>query len=239
MPKFRFTAVDAEGTPHDGNIDAPDARTARARLERNGLAVRELEEIATPPGEPPVFEGPPPIPVARGQTRAESGQPAHAAAAPARSSKWTYFFAVAGLLLALFAAGYTVYRNPPLGRLSKYDLTTPEAALRSMTRMQADGDYKAMFEYQTKLMRTELQDISDTLVVHRTAPFEKQTAVFFQFRFTNPLTKQEQETKFVEWFEKDERSGYWLPARERPRDLPQKDPQLAAEIEKWMRSANN
>jgi hypothetical protein len=239
MPKFRFAAVDTEGMLHDGNIDAPDAPTARARLEGNGLRVRELEEVDPPPGEPPLFEGPAPVRVARGDTRAEPGPPARGAVPPARASKWTYFFAVAGLLLALFSVAYTLYRNPPWGRLSRYDFSTPETALRSQLRMEADGDYKAQFEYQAKLMSTDLKTVSDSLVIQRTAPFDNKTVVFIQFRFTNPLTQQERERKIVEWFEKDEKTGYWMQARERPRDLPQKDPQLAAEIEAWLRSEKN
>ena len=231
MPKFRFAAVDAEGMPHDGSIDAPTAAVARARLEANGLKVREVEEVEPPPGEPQPFEGPPPTYVPRDASPAPR-RPGDPASGKSRS-KATYFFGVASLVLTLFAIGYTLSRNPPGGRASKYDFSSPEAALRSQLKMRANGDYQAEVEYQIQLQKKELRRVADSLEVIRTADFEDKKVLFIQYLVPEAKSGNEEEMKFAEWFEKDPSSGYWVPLHEGPPGWQRKDRQLAEDIAEW------
>src|SRR5207253_577581 len=67
-------------------------------------------------------------------------------------------FSVMGLialLIALVVAGYVIYRDPPWGRLAKYNFSTPENALKSEFKMQANGDILSMIEYESKTERKD------------------------------------------------------------------------------------
>src|SRR6185503_11543382 len=53
---------------------------------------------------------------------------------PARNTAG--LIALVALGIALLTAGYVVYRDPPWGRLAKYNFSNPEQALRSEVRME-------------------------------------------------------------------------------------------------------
>ncbi len=144
---------------------------------------------------------------------------------------------IAGLVLALFAIGYSLSRNPPGGRISKYNFSSPEAALRSQLKMQLNGDHQAEMEYQIKMQKKELRRVADSMEVIRTADFEDKKVLFLQYMVPEAKTGHEEEMRFAEWFEKDPSSGYWVPLREKPPGWQQKNKQLAADIAEWERQA--
>lgn len=229
MPKYRFTAVDTEGMFRDGTIDAPDGQAARDRLAANGLKVRELEEVDSP-GEPPLFTTPPVIPVAAGGRRSEGEPSAYSRSkAAAGSSKGTAFFAVAAILLTVASVGYSFYKNPPWGRLSKYDFSSPEAALRSNLKLEANGDILAAVEYEAKIDRRKRKEYRDTLEVKRTEDADGKKLIFIQYRETNPSTKKTRQLYDVRWFERNEDTGYWTPSTP-SRNVPEK---LSQDIIEW------
>ena len=234
MPRFRFVAVDSEGMFRDGTIDAPDGQRARDRLAANGLKVRELEEVEPSPGDPPPFTPPSVIPTsAQGPFDENASSASQRPAARSRSSKGTVFFAVAAIVLTLFSVGYSFSRNPPWGRLSKYDFSTPEAALRSGLKMQTNADVFAQVEFQSAINRKMLKTRIDTLEVKRTVDFDGKKILFIQFQELNPTTKKTEDRKIVRFFEKDEDTNFWKETFIPTTDLETKDPKLAKEIRDW------
>jgi hypothetical protein len=241
MPKFRFTAVDEQGMFRDGTIDAPDGATARERLAANGLKVRELEEVESAGGEPPLFTTPPVVPTSGRGRRDEGDRPSayKRPGPPSGSSKGTVFFAVAALVLVFASVGYSVYKNPPWGRLSKYDFSTPEAALKSQMKMDANADILASVEYQSKVRGKAIKEKIDTLEVKRTEDFDGKKVLFVQFKETDRETKKTEDRKVIEWFEKDDDSGLWKETYVSTSQVREKNEKLAKEIEDWTRRSKD
>jgi len=149
------------------------------------------------------------------------------------SSRPGLLFGLAGFLIALATAGYVIYRDPPWGRLGKYNFSTPEQALKSDWQLEANGDIHALIELQKKLDRKNLQEKLNSLEVKRTAEYKGRTALFIQYKTTDRETKKEKERKEVVWYEKDEKSGLWRQAFVSSVDVRKNDEALAKDIESW------
>jgi hypothetical protein len=223
---------------HDGTIDAASLADARHKLASNGLAVRELEEVEGAAGmvPPEVPRRAAPKPAARPAantdalpTRPPRREPP--TEAPRRGSRVPLVLSIIALLLALGAVAYVVYRDPPWGRLSKYDFRSPEAAYTSQVRMAANGDYLAMMELQRKLNSKQIRERLETLRIDHTRPAGTRTVVFAEYRDKG---KQRRE---VVVFEKDNDSGMWKQTYSAMSELMQSDPQLAQEIREWTSGA--
>jgi hypothetical protein len=140
---------------------------------------------------------------------------------------------ILALLVALATAGYVIYRDPPWGRLGKYSFSTPEQALRSDMKMEANGDIHALIELNAKLDRKQLREKLNSLDVKRTADYKGKTALFIQYKSTDKETKQEKERKEVVWYEKEETTGYWRRTYVSSMEVRTSDEKLAKEIEQW------
>ena len=145
-----------------------------------------------------------------------------------------FLLALLGFLVALATAGYIVYRDPPWGRLSKYDFSTAENALKSQLKMEANADVLALVQYTAKFERNHLKEKLDTLEIAKTADYDKKTVLFIKYKETDKKTKETKDRKEVEWFEKDEDTGYWKPVPYVDMaKLKQANEKLAEEITKW------
>jgi len=233
MPRYRFAAADSDGMLHDGTIDAASLADARHKLASNGLAVRELEEVEGTAGmvPPDVPRRPAPKPAAKPAanseplpTRPPRREPA--AEAPRRGSRGPLVLSIIALLLALTAVAYVVYRDPPWGRLSKYDFRTPEAAYTSQVRMAANGDYLAMMELQRKLNNKQIRERLDSLRIDRTRQAGNRTVVFAEYR------EKGNQRREVVVFEKDADSGMWKQSYSAMTEL-MSDHRLGQEIREW------
>jgi hypothetical protein len=234
MPRFQFAAVDSAGMLHDGKIDASSADDARAKLESNGLKVRELTEL-DPPIEPrpsrsePSFE--------RGPRSAE-----RAADAPRRELRDSnpprrgFPFGLVALLVSLVALGYTMYHNPPWGPLARYNYSTAEAACRSDLEMEARGDIPAFMALNRRVDKRNIQERLATLDIAKTADYKGKKVLFVKYKTTDKETKQEKERKEVHWYEKHEDSGYWQRTYVNESEVRKTDEKLAKDIEAWGRS---
>ena len=69
--------------------------------------------------------------------------PAPLLAAPQPARNGASLVSLLALMIALLTAAYVIYRDPPWGRLAKYNFSDPEQALRSDMRIRADGDIRA------------------------------------------------------------------------------------------------
>jgi hypothetical protein len=142
------------------------------------------------------------------------------------------FLSVLALFIAVVTAGYVLYRDPPMGRLGKYNFSTPEEALRSNLRMEANGDVFARIELEEKLGRKEAKERISTLEVNRTAEFKGKTILFIQYKATDKHTKEQKDRKQVVWFVKDEDTGIWQPTTPGA-DFQMMDKKLSQDIAEW------
>lgn len=233
MPTFRFTATDAAGLFQSGIVEADDPLDARRELRRRGLTVRDLDEVEAPRRAAPLsLDDDPPAdrPAARGRGAApRSGGPS--------------VLGLLALVVALATAGWVVYRDPPWGRLGRYDYTTPEAALKSDARMEARGDFRAKLDLLERLEKKEAKERADSLTVAKTVEYpgkdpkhKGKSVVFYSYK------EDGKEKKNTQWFKKDEGSGYWIPTyvglnRFGPAEkLGPREKELADEISKWEES---
>lgn len=145
----------------------------------------------------------------------------------------TPVLAFLALLVATLTAAYVIYRDPPWGRLGKYDFSTPEQALRSESRMRANGDIPAMIELESRLDRKEEKERLATLEIKRTAEFRGKTALFVQYKRTDKGSKKEVVRREVMWYEKEEGSGYWRQTSVSSTDLRKGNEKLARDIDAW------
>ena len=128
---------------------------------------------------------------------------------PARTGGGFPILGLLALLVALATAGYVVYRDPPWGRLGKYNFSSPEQSMRSDLRMRANSDVLALIELDGKLEKKELNLRLSSLKVDKAVDWQGKTALFIQYKQLNRKTKEEKERKEVVWYEKDDTTGYY------------------------------
>lgn len=237
MPRYRFNAVDSYGTVHDGTIDAASESAARNTLAGNGMAVRTVAEVSraddSPAESPRRSAGPAAAPpTAPNRGRAPMAAPAAPAPAP-RASRWPLVFSLMALGVALATAFYVVSRDPPWGRLSRYDFRSPEAAHLSQARMSATGDWAAMQEYIYRTHRRDHREHLDTLDIRPAVDYVGRDRKVMKVLFVQS-THQGRPQKEVAWYVKDEDTGMWVQTFASPPDLNQTNPDLAAKIRDWL-----
>jgi hypothetical protein len=125
-------------------------------------------------------------------------------------------------------------KNPgldPLGPgLKKYDLSSPEAALKSRLTMGNEVDIRALMELES--YRNSLKQKLATLKVEKQVPFDDKAILLVSYkdgskdRFTFETYAQHKET------------GYWLPTFVSTFDIERTNPQLANEIHQWEAKEN-
>jgi hypothetical protein len=237
MPRYRFVAADSFGQVTDGAIDAASQSDARNKLAANGLAVRELEEVAATSEA-----GPPLIPRKANAVRVvEPGEPLPAKRA-ARSgssepsgggSRKPLFLAIAALVISLSAAAYVVYRDPPWGHLSRYDFSTAERAYMSQLRIEANGDVMAMIELQRKLDERRLREKVSSVKIDHKEMHQEKVVLFISYEMKgNPMYE-------VSFYERHpEHGNLWRQTHVSTDEIRGSNAALAAEIQKWLSNNN-
>lgn len=228
MPKFHFTATDGNGLFRSGSLEADDAFDARQVLRDRGFTIRELSEVEATAGEalsldddgpspysrprPPASRPDRPAPPRSDPTRSAPTRSAEPTARRSGAGWGTFLLALFGFLIATAAAGWVAYRDPPWGRLWRYDFSSPDAALKSMSRISANGDVQTRLELAAKLDRKEDKERYDTLKIDKTVDYpgkkdkdKGKKVVFYSYK------RDGKERRSTQWFEKDEGTGYWKP----------------------------
>lgn len=231
MPRFRFVAADSFGHVSDGTIDAATQSDARNKLASNGLAVRELEEVAADVSSPPVtprrVAATPTEPVERlPMRRVPRSEPA---AAPARGSSLPVALSILALVISLAVAGYVLYRGDPYSsRLSRYDFTTPESAFRSNLRIQATADLPAMIELQRRSDGKQLRARLDAARVVDSVDCRGKSILFVEYLIDAILTRE------IHCFERDpDDRRFWKTSHITPDEIRHFDPTLAERVARW------
>ncbi len=199
---------------------------------------RTLFTVAAASYEPrsPAYDEPPPPP-ARRHEEPEYDEPAprtrRAAAAdrPRRSVLGLLGFLMGGLalLVALAALGLTLFRDPLGGGLRKYNFSTPRDSIVSQSRMLSDMDFRAMMELGKIMNGKRDEEKIRTLDIRKEVDYAGKKIIFYAYEFKG------KKQHGVDFFEKDNDTGYWLPDRSdfRWREDLRKD---RPEVEEWIHS---
>lgn len=112
------------------------------------------------------------------------------------------------IALSSGAIAWIVYNNYLYKGLKKYDLSTPKASLASTAQMLSEGDSQALMEFYAakEMSSTRAKEFLKTLKVRKELEFKGKMIVFFAFE-RDGVTKYSTAA-----FEKDAKTGYWLPA---------------------------
>jgi hypothetical protein len=106
MPKFVFTAVDAQGQARKGQVDAESEAHARSAITGKGLQLREIGVAREPVPAPVVYDMPEPMSPVPNHTPVSVSKPPRAAmGAWAMSGQIGRMLLLSGLLLVLLARG--------------------------------------------------------------------------------------------------------------------------------------
>lgn len=264
MAQFRYVATDASGQRVKGYIEADSESEAVGRAWRRGLRIEQIEPVMGGRGEPELPEPPRAAPEER---------PLPSFVAPPASKgkggdyPWlpTILAGIAVLIsLTTLALVYIRTRDGSgLGRgLAAYDISTPEAALRSKYLMQDNRDIRAAIDLQmlregvpaegvtpslkiekVVTLKPEKEDDEDELRMKRRfglkddAPKKKKKpkehketkVAFYSFRRKGKTVKK------TEGFEYDKETKAWMPAYVSPFRVKKSDPDLAKEMEEWVK----
>jgi predicted Zn finger-like uncharacterized protein len=160
----------------------------------------------------------------------DAPRPAKARSSPTLLAVGSLLLAGLAVVLAATALGITLFRPHPLGAgMSKYDFSTPKAALRSETEVRLKRDLRALLEMGELAEGPKLRERLDTLEVVKEAQWGNKTILFFSY-------KDDGEKKHhTEAFEKDAKSGVWMSRFVSQYDakLQKENPQLAEQIRNW------
>lgn len=123
-----------------------------------------------------------------------------------------------------------MFRDPLGSGISKYDFSTPRAALVSRMKIEANKDIRAMIEFESRVHSKEQKEKIDTLEVRKEADFRGKKILFVAFK-AKGVNKYS-----IEGFEKDANTGYWLPSYVGSFEVEKDDKELAEQMRRWEKS---
>ncbi len=229
MQRYQFVAVDASGNVKRGSMNAESRSDAIARIKRHGLEVRELEPAN---GEAPesaslAGDSTPSVEGERHNSNPDEEQAEIRERAQSHPSRLPLILSAAALLVAMVALGIATFRSP-LGRgLKSYDLSTPEAAVKSLIQIHKGHDLKAQLDLSDLQEGNSVEEMIRTLEIHKQADFNDKKILFISY------TRKGTKIKSIETLEKDPESKIWLPKFLSHSDVSLVNEQLAKEMESW------
>jgi hypothetical protein len=109
---------------------------------------------------------------------------------------------LSALCISLAALAWSIFANPFGSALKQYDLSTPEASLKSLLMMQASGDYQAILELNS--LGENTQEKIDSLKIHKKSEDAGRIVLFISYE-DNGISKYE-----VSCLEKKADSDIWM-----------------------------
>lgn len=211
MTQFRFVAVDSSGRAKRGVMEATTEGDAVTRIEGHGFRVQDISiDLPEANGEPMGFE-PKPSSAPRNQGRGMLG----------------LILPCVLLVVALAALGVTLFKDPLGSGISKYDFSTPRAALESRMKIEMNNDVRALLELDTRVNGKKQKEQLDTLEVRKEAEYRGKKILFVAY-------KEDGINKYtVQSFEKDASTGYWLTSYVSAYDVEKDNKELAGQMRKW------
>ncbi|MEK6239077.1 MAG: hypothetical protein N2C14_30545 [Planctomycetales bacterium] len=132
---------------------------------------------------------------------------------------------VAAILLATIAICIPFIYDPLGKGIAGYDFSTPRASLVSELEMEIRQDIRAQLDRQRMQRDNRLEEMFETLKVHKESTHEDQRLLFVSFE-KNGITMYD-----VRAFKKDADTGYWFTKFLLPSSID--DSVLKKAIEEW------
>lgn len=122
--------------------------------------------------------------------------------------------------------------------LAKYDFSTPQAALKSTWKMEAEFDIVAMLAYERITRGPKAKLRLDSLEVTKEVDYEGKKILFVKYKDSSDDGKVT-ERKDVITMAKDGDSGLFVRRYVGSYEISQKNKELAEEMDKWTRRAED
>lgn len=226
MPRFRLVVRDAAGKVRTSTVSAASEDAAADIARRKGYAVDRVEPVHdlddTPAPEPlPADDAPPP--------------PRRSASRVAVLPLAAVVLAGLALLVSVFTFGYVVWTDPLGGGLGRYDLSSPRATYLSRMQMEQKVDLRAELELRRRFgERTP----SGRRLAEKIASYELRKEIDYGSRKGLLVTYKVggEKRHEVEWFEKDDKTGWWLETDIPMTDIEKQDRELADQLRRFLSS---
>jgi hypothetical protein len=152
-----------------------------------------------------------------------------AAAAPGRWSwlpSWPTLISTLALTVAVATAAWVYLKHGPPSR-SKYDFSSPEAALRSDLTMTRDGDFDAIRAYYRDFNRAVATEVLKTIHIERVREYKGAKLVYLSF------TERGEPVRECRFYVKDAESGLWGEDRKMRNRI--RDHEVTSAVVQWER----
>jgi len=150
-------------------------------------------------------------------------------AAPGRS-RWLpslpVLLSTTALAISISTAAWVFVRSGPPSR-SKYDFSSPEAALRSDLTMTRDGDFDAIRAYYRDFNRAVASEVLKSLHIEGVREYKGAKLLYLSF------TERGEPVRECRFYVKDAESGLWGEDRKMRNRL--KDAEVANAVVRWER----
>jgi hypothetical protein len=230
MPRFKLVLQDAAGKTRTATVEAADQADAVEVARRKGYQVRQVEPVYD------LADGAPADDVGSAEHRLPGPR---SAARPAVVGKQTLLLflvptglAAAAFLLALGTLIYVLVSDPLGSGLGKYDFSSPRAAYLSEMQIDRAADLRARIEYQRKFgERTpsgkRLKEKMDSYELKKEVEYGSRRGLLVSYKSGGTVRRE------VVWFDKDEKTGYWVEVDIPPAEVRKNDAPLADQIEQF------
>ena len=140
---------------------------------------------------------------------------------------------IVAIVISLSSCMWMVFSNPAGKACKRYNFSTPKASLFSLAEMGANNDVLAQRELMNLSDSLEMKERLKTLKVNKEAEWKGKKILFISYD-RNGLTRYD-----TSIFEKDDKTGFWLPARRsRISDIRDDDRELAKAMQEWQENSD-
>jgi hypothetical protein len=224
MALFQFTALDAAGAEKRGTIEAVTPQDAFVAIQRYGMTptnVFPAGQLAADFSRTPVPIHRPPRPPGRGLAVA------------------SLLLSLAALLVAGAALGWQWLGGKPasseakpaadpLGKgLGAYDFTTPKNAFKSGLEIDKARDLRAITDLDKVRRGPEVEEKLRTFQVRKEETWKGAVILFIEFE------EKGVKKHVAQGFERDARSGLWLPKYVSSYTVQSENATLANQMKNW------
>ena len=135
---------------------------------------------------------------------------------------------IVAIVISLSSCMWMVFSNPAGKACKRYDFSTPKASLFSLAEMGANNDILAEEELRSLSNSLKMKERLKTLKVNKEVEWKGKKILFISYD-RNGLTRHE-----TPIFEKDDKTGFWLPARRvSTSEIRSDDHELAKAMQEW------
>jgi hypothetical protein len=240
MPRFLLVVRDAAGKTREKAVTAPSEAEVAAAARHKGYEVVSVEPIhevrdtdspplpAPPPTELPRRGAPPQTDNRTGWDEGPPGADRLSRLVPYASLG----LAGTALLVSLATFGYVLWSDPLSGGLSRYDMSSPRAAYLSVMQREQKADLRAELEYQRRFADRRpggrrIAEKIDTYEFRKEIEYGSRRGLLVSYKAGG------EKRHHIAWFEKDDKTGWWVETDIPLADIEKNDRELADQLRRF------